>query len=80
MLEEARGPLPPALAQALRLTQREGEVLYCVMQGKTNRELGVILGITEKTASRHLENIYAKLNVGTRTAAVRLAHEAGVGL
>ena len=79
LLEEARGALPPpALARALHLTEREGEVLHWVMQGKTNGELGAILAIAEKTASRHLENIYAKLGVGTRTAAVRAAHEAGV--
>ena len=79
MLEESGGALPPpTLARALGLTAREGEVLHWVMQGKTNGELGAILAIAEKTVSRHLENIYAKLGVGTRTAAVRAAHEAGV--
>ena len=67
------------LAQALRLTEREGEVLYWVVQGKTNWESGTILGITEKTTSRHLENIFAKLGVRNRTAAIRAAYEADIG-
>jgi DNA-binding CsgD family transcriptional regulator len=61
------------------LTPRESEVLYWLMKGKTNWELGSILSITAKTAGRHLEHIFAKLNVDNRTAAVRVAFEAAGG-
>ena len=81
LLEETPAVAPAqSLGGALRLTDREAEVLYWVMQGKTNWELGVILNIAGKTAARHLENIYAKLNVENRTAAVRVAMEAGAGI
>ena len=68
------------LARALRLTLREGEVLCWLREGKTNWEMSVILGNTEKTVGKHLENIFRKLNVENRTAAVRVALEASAGL
>ena len=80
LFEETKGAVPTqSLGRALRLTDREAEVLYWVMQGKTNWELGSILTISEKTAARHLENIFSKLQVENRTAAVRVAIEAGAG-
>ena len=70
LLEETDAPTPVALpAPAAKLTAREREVLAWLKQGKTNWEIGVILGITEKTAGKHLEHIFAKLNVENRTAA-----------
>jgi DNA-binding CsgD family transcriptional regulator len=53
-----------------RLTKREKEVLSCVALGKTNAEVAQILWLAPSTVRKHLENIYAKLGVGTRTAAV----------
>ena len=80
LLEETNAVIPAqSLGRTLRLTNREAEVLYWVMQGKTNWELGTILAISEKTAARHLENIFAKLHVENRTAAVRVALEASAG-
>ena len=80
LLEETNSALPAqALGRSLRLTDREAEVLYWVMQGKTNWEVGTILTISEKTAARHLENIFAKLHVENRTGAVRVALEASAG-
>lgn len=52
------------------LTAREVEVLECVAVGMSNREVAGRLFISEKTVGRHLANIYLKLDVGTRTAAV----------
>ena len=52
------------------LTEREREVLDWVAQGKTNWEIGAILHISAGTVRRHLENIYTKLNVHCRVAAV----------
>lgn len=59
---------PPLPGDAL--TQREGEVLDCLSWGKTDREIGLILGISARTVQKHLEHIYPKLGVETRTAAV----------
>ncbi|HEY1286610.1 MAG TPA: LuxR C-terminal-related transcriptional regulator [Solirubrobacterales bacterium] len=51
------------------LTDREVEVLRLVAAGKSNREIAEALVISEHTVARHLQNIYAKLGVSSRTAA-----------
>jgi DNA-binding NarL/FixJ family response regulator len=66
---------PEALAAALGLTPREAEILSWVVQGKTNPETGIILGIQLTTVKKHLESIFAKLCVENRTAAVTMALE-----
>ena len=53
-----------------RLTKREQEVLSWVALGKTNAEIATILSLAPSTVRKHLENVYAKLGVHTRTAAV----------
>jgi len=55
------------------LTLRESEVLYWVAKGKTNRDIGDILGSSPATVKKHLERIYEKMGVETRTAAAALA-------
>jgi DNA-binding response OmpR family regulator/DNA-binding CsgD family transcriptional regulator len=62
-----------ALAQEFKLTTREAEVLYWVVKGKTNRDIGDILGSSPATVKKQLEHIFAKLGVETRTAAAGLA-------
>lgn len=57
------------LESRLGLTPREAEVLLWVAQGKTNPEVGVILGIRSHTVRTHLERVFAKLGVETRHAA-----------
>ncbi len=58
------------------LTSREVQVLQAVVAGKTNQEIGVALGISEKTVEKHLEGIFAKLGVASRVeAAVRAVRE-----
>ncbi|MFT4191737.1 MAG: response regulator transcription factor [Comamonas sp.] len=69
-----------ALGQALRLTGKEAEVLYWVVKGKTNRDIGDILGCSTATVKKHLEHVYAKLGVETRTAAAGLAMGRVAGL
>lgn len=59
--------------EALGLTRREAEVLSWVAQGKTNPEISTLCEISERTAHKHLEHIYQKLGVETRTAAARQA-------
>ena len=56
-----------------QLTGREVEVLTWVAKGKTNRDIGEILGMSPRTVNKHLEHIYVKLGVETRTAAAALA-------
>jgi DNA-binding CsgD family transcriptional regulator len=52
------------------LTAREREVLAWVARGKTNAEIAELLWLAPSTVRKHLENVYAKLGVNTRTAAV----------
>lgn len=66
-----------ALAQRFQLTEREVEVLQWVSCGKTNRDIGDILGLSPRTVNKHLEHVYVKLGVETRTAAAAVAIAAG---
>jgi DNA-binding CsgD family transcriptional regulator len=52
------------------LTRREREILVWVARGKTNSEIAQTLWIAPSTVRKHLENIYPKRGVRTRTAAV----------
>jgi DNA-binding CsgD family transcriptional regulator len=56
--------------ERIELTAREREVLAWVARGKTNAEIAQLLWLAPKTVGKHLENVYAKLGVSTRTAAV----------
>jgi DNA-binding NarL/FixJ family response regulator len=60
------------------LTDREVEVLRLVASGRTNPEIAASLVLSEKTVARHLSNIFAKLDVGSRTAAAAFAFENGL--
>lgn len=75
LLEHARGAAsaPPALAPGLPLSWREREVLRWVAAGKTDRDIANILAISHRTVHKHLQNVYCKLGVETRTAAVMRA-------
>jgi DNA-binding NarL/FixJ family response regulator len=55
------------------LTQREYEVLTLVADGRSNREIGAALFISDRTVARHLTNIYNKIGVTSRTQAARYA-------
>ena len=61
------------LGLCFKLTGREAEVLYWVIKGKTNKDIGEILGSSPATAKKHLERIYVKMGVETRTAAAGMA-------
>lgn len=58
------------------LTEREAQVLLCVAQGKSNGDIGTILGTAENTIKRHLLNIFEKLGIDNRHAGIVLALEA----
>lgn len=57
----------------LGLTAREAEVLMWISRGKTNRDIGQILDNSPRTINKHLEHIFEKLGVTTRSAAVSVA-------
>jgi DNA-binding CsgD family transcriptional regulator len=57
------------------LSPREAQVLDWVAQGKTNKEIGVILELSPRTVQKHLEHIYRKIYVESRTAAAAKAYE-----
>ncbi len=69
LTESSNGAAIEALSLQFRLTAREAEVLYWVAHGKTNRDIGDILGTRPKTITKHLEHVFEKLGVETRTAA-----------
>ena len=80
-------PVPPTTAPPVggppsspvaRLSPREREVLAALAEGLSNNELAERLFISERTANRHLSNIFTKLGVHNRTAAARIAIDAGV--
>jgi CheY-like chemotaxis protein/DNA-binding CsgD family transcriptional regulator len=58
-----------ALTATFGLTKRESEVLYWAIKGKTNKDIGDILGTSPRTINKHLEHVFSKLGVETRTAA-----------
>jgi len=76
MLLMQRRAEPSAAANRLStasLTPREAEVLSWVAKGKTNRDVGDILGMSPRTVNKHLEHVFEKLGVETRAAAAALA-------
>ena len=60
------------------LTPREVQVMELVSDGRRHKEIAVLLGISEETVQVHLKNIFAKLKVGERTAAVNVAIRRGI--
>jgi len=60
---------PLEIFQHYGLSPREIELLPLIAQGKTNKEIGIILNISLHTVTKHLEHIYTKLGVYSRTAA-----------
>ena len=60
------------------MTEREFEVLTAVSRGSRNKEIALVLGVTERTIKAHLTNIYNKLGVDSRAAAVSVAIQKGI--
>jgi DNA-binding CsgD family transcriptional regulator len=71
--DEASGHDAAPLQAALGLSRREAEVLFWVASGKTSAEAATILALSRRTIDKHLESIFQKLGVETRTAASALA-------
>jgi CheY-like chemotaxis protein/DNA-binding CsgD family transcriptional regulator len=62
-----------AMSLSFKLTAREAEVLYWVVKGKINRDIADIVGSSPATVKKHLERVFAKLGVETRTSAAGMA-------
>ncbi len=75
VFSETSDELDPRLLGTLGLTKREAEVLLWITQGKRNSEIAEILGTGTRTIGKHLERIFIKLGVETRTAAANLGLE-----
>lgn len=75
-LEEQRSMIDNKRLYVLGLSKRETEILGWVTKGKTNPEIGTILGISPRTVQKHLERIYGHLGVENRHAAMRIALDA----
>lgn len=73
MREVSDSAVIESMSLAFKLTAKEAEVLYWVVKGKTNKDIGEILGSSPATAKKHLERVYVKLGVETRTAAAGVA-------
>ena len=77
------GALTQPRLQTLGLTKREAEVMAWVSQGKSNSDIATILESSPRTVAKHIEHIFEKLNVESRTAAVaearRLLQETTAG-
>ncbi|THF59425.1 response regulator transcription factor [Pseudothauera rhizosphaerae] len=67
------GGSPSGRLALATLTRRETEVLSWIAKGKTNRDIGEILGMSPRTVNKHLEHVFEKLGVETRAAAAALA-------
>jgi two-component system response regulator DevR len=63
------GPTAPAPAPLAALSPQELRVLAAIAEGKTNKEIGLDLNLSEKTVKNYLANVFSKLNLSTRTQA-----------
>jgi DNA-binding CsgD family transcriptional regulator len=72
------GPAAPPRGDTFRLSRREHEVLALISEGRTNREIGERLFISQKTVGVHVGNILAKLGVSGRVEAAAVAIRLGL--
>jgi DNA-binding CsgD family transcriptional regulator len=70
LLREQRSILATEGLASIGFTRRETEIFRWLAEGKTDYELGVILGISEHTAHKHVQHILRKLGVSSRATAL----------
>lgn len=75
---EAADQQPPPIRHPAGLTDREVEVLGLLARGSATKQIAATLGISAKTADRHVQNIYGKIEVSSRAAAALWAAEHGL--
>jgi DNA-binding CsgD family transcriptional regulator len=73
VLEEQPSPFSGGSLESLGLTRREAEILLWIVRGKTNKEIASGLYISPLTVRKHLEHVYQKLGVESRTEATARA-------
>jgi DNA-binding NarL/FixJ family response regulator len=56
------------------LSKREQAVLSCLLEGRSNKEIGTVLGISPSTVQKHLQRIFHRLRVKSRTKAIVAVH------
>jgi ATP/maltotriose-dependent transcriptional regulator MalT len=71
--ERPRRSISPTVMQLLGLTKREAEILFLIYQDRSNPEIAKALNCSLATVKKHIEHIYSKLNVQSRTSAVLMA-------
>jgi DNA-binding NarL/FixJ family response regulator len=75
---EAAGHRAPRIERPAGLTEREAEVVGMLARGLQTKQVARALGISVKTADRHIQNAYRKLGVSSRAAATLFAMEHGL--
>ncbi len=75
IMDESQTIPSEAALDQFGLSPRETEILRWIAQGKTNPEIGTILGISPRTVQKHLERVYGRLGVENRHAAMTMAME-----
>jgi HD-GYP domain-containing protein (c-di-GMP phosphodiesterase class II) len=75
---EAAGHRPPRIARPAGLTDREVQVVGLLARGLQTKQIARTLGISAKTADRHIQNAYAKIGISTRAAAALFAMQHGL--
>jgi DNA-binding NarL/FixJ family response regulator len=75
---EAAGQPVPRIERPAGLTEREAEVIALLARGLQTKQIAQALGISAKTADRHIEHAYRKIGVSTRAAAALFAMEHGL--
>jgi HD-GYP domain-containing protein (c-di-GMP phosphodiesterase class II) len=75
---EAAGHPTPRIERPARLTEREAEVVGLLARGLQTKQVARALGISVKTADRHIQNAYGKIGVSTRAAATLFAAQHGL--
>ena len=75
---EAAGQRAPRLERPAGLTEREAEVVAMLARGLQTKQVARALGISAKTADRHIQNAYRKIGVSSRAAATLFAMEHGL--
>ena len=77
---EAAGHRRPQVPRPAGLTAREAEVVGLLARGLQTKQVARALGISAKTADRHIQNAYAKIGVSTRAAATLFAMQHGLAV
>ena len=75
---ESAGQRAPRIERPAGLTEREAEVVGMLARGLQTKQVARALGISVKTADRHIQNAYRKIGVSTRAAATLFAMEHGL--